>query len=164
MLSGKIDISWTSADYENLDYRKHPDPGRGASYLWNDETSLDGSKLENGLSNAYSLPTTITSIKNNFKFKKMSLAVQKYDPGQLLPWHRDLYATYKKFNHITASDTIVRVIVFLHDDAPGHQLWIEDKFCTGKKGDYYGWYGDALHMAANLGTHPRYNLQITGIL
>jgi len=163
MLSGKIKITWAKQDYESLVYKKHENPARGATYVWKDEEQLTASNLENNVSHAYEIPDSIRQIAENFGLKKVSLAIHKYDPGQILPWHKDLYATYKKFNNVDENETVVRIIVFLHDAEPGHQLWIENEFCTGKIGSYFGWENDTMHMAANLGLVPRYNLQITGV-
>ena len=53
--------------------------------------------------------------------------------------------------------------MFLHEQKAGHQLWIQDKICTGPAGSYFGWGKDVEHMAANLGNEDRYILQITGV-
>ena len=58
---------------------------------------------------------------------------------------------------------IIRIIVFLHEQKAGHQLWIEDKVCVGPAGSYFGWGKGIEHMAANLGSEDRYILQVTGI-
>ena len=58
---------------------------------------------------------------------------------------------------------IIRIIVFLHEQKAGHQLWIEDKVCVGTAGSYFGWTKGVEHMAANLGSEDRYILQVTGI-
>ena len=88
-------------------------------------------------------------------------AFAKYTPGLILPWHKDNYPTYAR-NKKADVDRIVRIMVFLHDPAPGHQLWIEDKFCTGPIGSWFSWHGATKHMAANLGEIDRYVIQITG--
>ena len=53
-------------------------------------------------------------------------------------------------------------MLFLHDPAPGHQLWIEDRYCIGPVGSWFAWQGATKHMAANLGETARYVIQITG--
>jgi ribosomal protein L21E len=53
--------------------------------------------------------------------------------------------------------------MFLHDQIPGQQLWIEDKMYQGKAGFWVAWQGDCVHMAANLSDEERYVLQFTGI-
>jgi hypothetical protein len=53
--------------------------------------------------------------------------------------------------------------VFLEDWKPGHYFEGMDNPVTGwLAGDVVEWGYDAPHMAANLGTAPRYTLQITG--
>ena len=66
-------------------------------------------------------------------------------------------------NKVKDKTKIMRVIVLLEDSKPGHQLWIGDKLCYGKAGQYFGWEHGTKHMAANLGETDRYTLQITGI-
>ena len=100
-------------------------------------------------------------ITSFFDLADIIYTFNMYTPGQLLPWHKDTYPTYIKNNH-GPLDTIVRIIVFLHDPAPGHQLWIGDRLCTGSKGTWFSWQGGAKHMAANLGEVDRYMMQITG--
>ena len=99
---------------------------------------------------------------SNFDLKELVYAFNKYPPGMILPWHKDNYPTYAKNKNATAND-IVRIMVFLHDPAPGHQLWIEDKFCNGPAGSWFSWKGPTKHMAANLGEVDRYVIQLTGI-
>ena len=83
--------------------------------------------------------------------------------GQVLPWHTDGYLTFIKNKQVQDKSRIVRIIVFLVDSEPGHQLWIGNKLCTGDAGSYFGWEYDTEHMAANLGKQDRYTLQITGL-
>ena len=97
----------------------------------------------------------------SFHLDNMVYAFAKYAPGQILPWHQDGYPTYRRNNNAEL-DEVVRIMVFLHDPAPGHQLWIEDKLCDGPAGSWYAWQGDTTHMAANLAEVDRYVIQITG--
>ena len=97
--------------------------------------------------------------------EKKVVAVNKFTPGQILPFHSDKYEEYKRRNNIKHKDQdqISRYIVFLHDQKAGHQLWIEDQICTGPAGSAFGWRFGTEHMAANLGHEDRYVLQVTGI-
>jgi hypothetical protein len=95
--------------------------------------------------------------------EKKVVAVNKLSPGQILPFHTDKYLKYKSKNNIKETDIIQRVIVFLHDQKAGHQLWIEDRICIGEAGSYFGWDQGTEHMAANLGQEDRYILQVTGV-
>ena len=95
--------------------------------------------------------------------EKKVVAVNKLSPGQILPYHTDKYQTYKTRNNIADNDVVQRVIVFLHNQKAGHQLWIEDRVCVGEAGSYFGWDQGTEHMAANLGHEDRYILQVTGV-
>ena len=83
--------------------------------------------------------------------------------GQVLPWHKDGYVTFIKNKQVQDKNSIMRIIVFLQDSIPGHQLWIKDKICMGPAGSYFAWEGETEHMAANLGIEARYVLQLTGV-
>ena len=96
-----------------------------------------------------------------FNLDDSGYAFAKYTPGLILPWHKDNYPTYAR-NKKANVEEIVRIMVFLHDPAPGHQLWIEDRYCTGPAGTWFSWQGATKHMAANLGETDRYVIQITG--
>ena len=91
------------------------------------------------------------------------VALTKMKVGQILPWHVDRCKTYISKNNIKDKTKIARIIVFLEDSKPGHQLWIEDQLCTGEAGSCFGWMFGTKHMAANLGEQDRYTLQITGV-
>ena len=109
------------------------------------------------------LPAKFYDAVKDLGLNKVVVAVNKLTPGQILPYHTDKYKTYKERNGITEQDEIVRIIVFLHEQKAGHQLWIEDKVCVGPAGSYFGWEKGVEHMAANLGSEDRYILQVTGI-
>ena len=102
-------------------------------------------------------------VLDYFDLQDSVYAFAKYTPGMILPWHRDNYPTYAKNKKAKVED-IVRVMIFLHDQSPGHQLWIEDKMCNGDSGSWFSWQGATKHMAANLGETDRYVIQITGIV
>ena len=100
-------------------------------------------------------------VLSYFDIRDAVYAFAKYTPGMILPWHRDNYPTYVKNKKAEVED-VVRIMIFLHDPAPGHQLWINNKFCTGPAGTWFSWQGETKHMAANLGESDRYVIQITG--
>lgn len=153
MRHGKIKKTWTTRDLKKLKFRQ------------GDPTKTFGQKvIKNvGASICNELPKKFTAIAENFDLRECVVAVQKMTAGQVLPWHVDRYKTFIKNKKIKDKKSIMRIIVFLEDPSPGHQLWIGDKFCTGKAGSYFSWSYDTKHMAANLGENDRYTLQITGI-
>lgn len=158
MIRGKIDVTWTKDDYESLIYKKHPNPYRGFV-----SDAGESSQLKITLDVCYDIPKNISDCLKLFDLRNMSCQIQRYAPGTYLPFHRDTYNTYRKYNTVTPNDNIVRIIVSLHDSNPGQQLWIDEVFCQGHAGEYFGWKNDCQHMAANLSESFRYNLQITGI-
>ena len=160
IITGKIPVTWIAEDYKSCKFESHTNPYRGFDPVNEENTST---KLDVGLSVCYKIPEELLINLKHFNLLSMSLQLQKYSPGQCLPWHADKYATYKKFNNIPEDQDITRIILFLHNQEPGQQLWIGDKFCTGQAGDYVGWTNQTVHMAANLSNVDRYNLQITGI-
>jgi hypothetical protein len=85
-------------------------------------------------------------------------------PGTVLPVHRDTYSKYiELFALQEKKHTIRRAVVFLEDWHSGHYFEGGGEVVTGwKAGDVVEWEFDLDHIAANLGTTPRYTLQITG--
>jgi hypothetical protein len=159
MLKGNVKITWIPNDYTDLDYTLYPNPGYGVVSktedwnLYKDANHFTCNKV----------PNVFLRVAEKFKFKDTVCSLLKQRPGQVLPFHSDRYGTYADRNNVTDKSKIRRIIVFLHEQIPGHQLWINDVFCEGGAGSYFGWSNDTLHMAANLGSKDRYTLQITGL-
>ena len=85
-------------------------------------------------------------------------------PGTVLPTHSDRYRRYIEiFNLQGQEHRIRRAIVFLENWQAGHA-----SECAGEDiapwsaGTVIEWVWDTPHMAGNMGTEPRYTLQITG--
>jgi len=157
MIKGSISPVWSENDYKDLPWYENDVHEERFNATVDTATYDIGVLICNE-----NLPQVFYNILSLFDINKPVVAVNKLSPGQILPYHRDKFSTYIKRNNIKETDTIVRYIVFLHEQKAGHQLWIEDKFCTGKAGSYFGWEGNTIHMAANLGWEDRYILQITG--
>ena len=158
MIKGQIAVTWTEQDYKNLQWvtnKVHEEKFNA---------TVDTENYNVGVYMCFAnLPKVFHDAVKVLELNKVVVAVNKLTPGQILPYHTDKYQTYKKRNDITDKDEIIRVIVFLHDQKAGHQLWIQDKVCVGPAGSYFGWGKDVEHMAANLGNEDRYILQVTGI-
>jgi len=104
----------------------------------------------------------ISWAESEFKLKNIGTSYYRMDTGTILPMHGDIYRRYIELFNCTLG-SIERIIVFLEDWQSGHYLEIDGvPIVDWKKGDYVKWRGDVAHMAANLGTDPRYTLQITG--
>ena len=84
-------------------------------------------------------------------------------PGDILPRHQDTYARYCA-HHGVAPKHIWRAIVFLQAWQPGHLCEVDDRAVSGyANGHYVIWLNDTPHLAGNVGSVPRYTLQITGV-
>jgi hypothetical protein len=85
-------------------------------------------------------------------------------PGTILPTHSDLYVKYiSLFNLQGREHTIRRAVIYLEDWKPGHYgEYCGEPLTQWAAGDTVEWHYDAPHMAANMGTEPRYTLQVTG--
>ena len=158
MINGKIDVTWTEEDYINLPWFTND------AHEEKFNSTVDTSTYDVGVDMCFeNLPDVFQNIKDSFNLFKPVIAVNRLQPGKILPFHRDLFKTYKLRNNISSEEKITRIIVFLHKPKAGHQLWIEDQICVGDAGSYFGWEQDTVHMAANLGSEMRYILQITGV-
>ena len=158
MINGKIDVTWTEEDYINLPWFTND------AHEEKFNSTVDTSTYDVGVDMCFeNLPDVFQNIKDSFNLFKPVIAVNRLQPGKILPFHRDLFKTYKLRNNISSEEKITRIIVFLHKPKAGHQLWIEDQICVGDAGSYFGWEQDTVHMAANLGSEMRYILQLTGV-
>jgi len=159
MINGKVPVIWSKEDYINLPWftndvheEKFNSTVDTQNYNVGVAMCFDGKLLVKFYDSVSTLP-----------LEKKIVAVNKLSPGQILPYHTDKYQTYRTRNNITDNDVVQRVIVFLHNQKAGHQLWIEDRICVGEAGSYFGWDQGTEHMAANLGHEDRYILQVTGV-
>jgi hypothetical protein len=86
------------------------------------------------------------------------------DPGSSLPRHIDIYKKYiELFNLKGQEHRIRRAVVFLEDRKQGHFAECEDVgYSDWLAGFTLVWRWDSPHSAINMGSKPRYTLQITG--
>lgn len=156
---GTIEPTWTESCYVDQEYTE-----RNSSYAHTGFVKTDKHPIPvTGWVCNQNVPEVFWNIAKEFEFEKYVIALNMLKPGNIIPFHKDTYYRFRNNFEIARDTSIHRVIVFLHDPKPGHQLWIEDDICLGKKGSYYGWIDNTSHMAANLGYENRYVLQITGI-
>lgn len=159
MVKGSVPVTWQPDDYLNLDWFNYED----IPYRFTSRVKDLGVYNVGVASCSEGLPDSLMRVADNFShINNVVTAVNRMTPGQTLPFHSDNYSSYRKNFGIDDEVNIIRIIVFLHDPAPGQQLWVEDEFCAGICGSYFSWENKAAHMAANLSTQDRYVLQITG--
>lgn len=108
------------------------------------------------------LPSWTSNFFSMFKGNNIGICFYKMTTCNIIPYHYDTYSYYKKKFNIVDSSVINRAIIFLEDRKPGHIFEIENNLIsTWRAGQYILWKNDTMHMAANLGTDPRYTLQVT---
>lgn len=103
-------------------------------------------------------------IYEEMGWKDIGTSYYRMGPGTILPTHSDLYLKYINLHNLQGRElSIMRAVVFLEDWKPGHYAEYRDKpFTNWRAGATVEWQYDEPHMAANMGTEPRYTLQITG--
>lgn len=110
-------------------------------------------------------PEWVTPFRAHLPMTHWSWSVYRMSPGDVLPLHSDTYRRFCEIYGVTDVRTIRRYIVFLESWQSGHYFEINGSAITNwVAGSCVYWHGDTPHMAANMGTEPRYTLQITGIM
>jgi hypothetical protein len=107
---------------------------------------------------------TIIEVFEQMGWQDIGTSYYRMAPGTILPTHQDLYKKYIELFDLAGQEhTIYRAVIFLEDWQPGHYLEVMDQpMVKWRAGDVVEWVYDTPHMAANVGSTPRYTLQITG--
>ena len=105
-------------------------------------------------------------IFQNLGWKDIGTSDYRMMPGTVLPTHSDLYIKYINLFELQGQEhSIRRAVIFLEDWQPGHYFeGLDVPMTQWTAGTVVEWTYDTPHMAANVGTTPRYTLQITGHL
>ena len=100
----------------------------------------------------------------NLGWQDIGTSYYRMMPGTILPTHQDLYLRYIDLFELHGREhSIRRAVIFLEDWQPGHYAEYRDEpFVKWRAGDTVEWVYDTPHMAANMGSTPRYTLQVTG--
>lgn len=100
----------------------------------------------------------------NMGWKDIGTSYYKMGPGTILPTHKDLYKKYIELYELQGKEnSIRRAVVFLENWHPGHYAeYMDEPYVNWRAGATVEWIYDTPHMAANMGSEPRYTLQITG--
>ncbi|MDX9731907.1 MAG: hypothetical protein RBT63_09065 [Bdellovibrionales bacterium] len=97
-----------------------------------------------------------------------TVSLIRQDPGNILPWHQDHFYQLKRKLADKGIDPksarIWRFVVFLEDWTSGHYFQVEDTPCVKwRRGDIVTFMPQAFHLSSNVGTAPKFTLQITGL-
>ena len=146
-----------------------------ANEIFND-SSMTQTWLEQGFSNQFtgdmcdmrsaqpSWNKTIIDIFAQMGWKDIGTSYYRMMPGTILPTHQDLYKKYIELFDLQGQEhTIHRAVIFLQDWQSGHYFEGNgEPMLRWQAGTTVEWCYDTPHMAANLGSTPRYTLQVTG--
>lgn len=161
MIEGSIDLTQFNNWHLDLEYEAHCSPKSGFCFV--DAADADRyaqivAHIHKGIEHEQFFIDYFPHLTNHL------FAVSKMLPGNILPYHRDEYAYFRRTFDVTHNE-VGRIIVFLEDWQPGHISEIDGTPITNwKAGNWIEWRGTTPHMAANLGHTDRYTLQITGII
>ena len=109
------------------------------------------------------MPDWILNMDHMFGMYNQTYTVYCMTTLEIMPSHSDHFNTYCRL-HDTTSEKVQRVILMLEDWKPGHYFELDGiGYVNWKAGDWFKWTGDVPHAASNIGTEPRYTLQITGL-
>lgn len=165
ILRRKLHVFWNN-EYKDLDYQWEPFNDQEQTKIW----------LEQGYANKFtgqmcdmrspqpSWNQRFIEIFEGQGWQDVGTSYYRMDPGTILPTHKDLYKKYIELFDLRGKEhTIHRAVVFLEDWQPGHYAEYQDQaFVNWRAGSVIEWVYDTPHMAANMGSTPRYTLQITG--
>ena len=106
----------------------------------------------------------IIEVFDQLGWQDIGTSYYRMMPGTILPTHQDLYKKYVDIFGLQGQEhTIRRAVIFLQDWQPGHYLEaMNEPVVKWRAGDVVEWCYDTPHMAANIGSVPRYTLQVTG--
>ena len=119
--------------------------------LWWDRNTLDFDNLEDQLG-----------------MEIVSVSSIRQDPGNCIPYHRDMFYRVKK-EFPDRHNTIVRANIFLEDYKLGHffQATLDGTHQTvpnWNKNEGYMFDDSVYHLSSNAGLQPKYTLQFSGFL
>lgn len=160
-----IGVFWDD-EYKHLNYKKEQFNDPATLIDWEDQGFRGpfGGYMCDMRNPQPSWNKEFISFFTSLDWKDIGTSYYRMDPGSMLPTHVDTFKRYiELFNLQGQEHTIRRAIVFLEPWQSGHYAecngvpyveWIQG-FCLQ-------WTHDSPHMAINMGTTPRYTIQITG--
>jgi len=99
----------------------------------------------------------------SINWDKAHLALCAQMPGQMFPWHYDIFKSNVFTGVHDKEYKVKRWLIMLDDQKPGQVFLMGDQYIEWKKGDVIAWKNVELpHGSGNFGYWPRFSLRITG--
>jgi hypothetical protein len=110
-------------------------------------------------------PDWIERFRQIIPLDNFSWSIYRMRPGDVIPNHRDTFAKFREIYRLSADTVIRRYVIFLENWQSGHYFEIDHQpIVKWNAGTAVLWHNDTPHLAANLGTAPRFTLQLTGTI
>ena len=160
VIKGQLDKIWDDKFKEFL-YTKQP-VKKEEIQRWKDlgysHESFAGAMY--GGKNA--MPDWVWAVSQYLCLSNPGFVFYRMDTGDIMPTHIDHFEKYCEIFKVERNK-VKRAVVFLEDWKSGHYFDIGGEAIVNyEAGKYIIWDCDEPHFAANIGTEPRYTLQITG--
>ena len=153
-------------EYTKLDYVKESfnDPGTVAEWMSTGFNGPFGGYMCDMRSPQPSWNQQFVDFFATLGWQDIGTSYYRMDSGSMLPNHVDTFKKYIDiFNLQGQEHTIRRAVVFLEEWQSGHYAECNGvPYVDWIKGFSLQWTWDSPHMAINMGSTPRYTLQITG--
>tara|TARA_B110000285_G_scaffold177636_1_gene199575 strand:+ start:681 stop:1190 length:510 start_codon:yes stop_codon:yes gene_type:complete len=151
-------------DFLDFDYKKQPLTNSSELDNWRSQGYTHDSFLGSMYNSTNPMPKWVDQIPDALGMTKCGFVFYRMDQLDIMPPHVDHFDTYCRVFKVER-ELVYRAIVFLEDWKPGHYFEYDSRgIVNWKQGDYVIYSTDTPHAASNIGTSPRYTLQVTGIL
>ena len=164
IIVNQIEADIIQNDFLDFEYVKQPLTKSSELNNWRAQGYYHKSFLGSMYNSKNPMPDWINKVPDALGLEKCGFVFYRMDQLDIMPPHVDHFETYCKVFNVER-ESVYRAIVFLEDWKPGHYFEYNGKgFVNWEKGDYIMYSTDTPHAASNIGTEPRYTLQVTGIL
>ena len=159
---GKINSNLIGDNFYSFNYVKQPVTKKEELTTWRTKGYYHDSFTGSMYGSKNPMPDWVKQVSNHIGLANCGYTFYRMDTLDIMPEHEDHFETYCKVFKVDRRN-VYRAILFLEDWKTGHYFDYNGVgFVNWNKGDYVLYSFDTPHSASNLGTEPRYTLQITG--
>lgn len=156
-----VPVVWDES-YKHLQYVKQPHTSE-EDIMWKSAGYTHDSYTGKMYAYPNTMPDWVDEVARFTPLKNCGHTLYRMDTLDIMPVHTDHFQKYTEVFNVSRED-VRRAVIFLEDWKSGHYFEIGSEAVTNwKAGDCYIWDCDEPHAASNIGTEPRYTLQITGL-